>query len=234
MELIALSENSVLILFEQQISQTVFHQVTQCAAIIDSELSHYLVDMVPAYASIHMVFNTTRISHSDFQNKLKKIVQQAELQQVTSKEQTVIEMPVYYGEEVALDIQLIADNAKLTVDDVIRIHSQTAYDIYAIGFSPGFAYMGNVDQRIAMARKQTPRKKIAAGSVGIADQQTAIYPAELPGGWQILGRTPLSVIDYSSSRLTRLEVGNKVRFIPINREDFMAMGGQLPETSVCL
>jgi inhibitor of KinA len=110
---------------------------------------------------------------------------------------------------------------------VIALHSSIIYDVYAIGFAPGFAYLGNVDKRIAMPRKETPRQKIFKGSVGIADQQTAIYPSDSPGGWQIIGRTPISLIDYNDDKLTKFETGDKVKFNPISRADFIDMGGVL-------
>jgi KipI family sensor histidine kinase inhibitor len=99
--------------------------------------------------------------------------------------------------------------------------------VYAIGFAPGFAYLGNVDKRIAMPRKESPRQKVVKGSVGIADQQTAIYPSDSPGGWQIIGRTAVSLIDYNDERLTKFETGGKVKFNAITRQDFIDMGGEL-------
>jgi len=138
-------------------------------------------------------------------------------------------LPVYYGPEVALDLEYIARECQLSTEEVIRLHSEQIYRVYAIGFSPGFAYLGNTPDQLRVARKATPRLKVPAGSLGIADNQTAIYPAQTPGGWQIIGRTPLEMIDWDSQTLTRVKVGDRVRFEPVDRDTFIAMGGRLDE-----
>lgn len=222
-----LSENTGIILFEQEINHTIFQQVTQCTKAIEANLSEYIVDLVPSYASIHIVFNLIKISSEAFGISLNKVINNLALEEADIASEKTIVIPVYYGPEVSLDVDLLASFSKLSVDEVIEIHSSTIYDVYAIGFAPGFAYLGNVDRRIAMPRKESPRQKIAKGSVGIADQQTAIYPADSPGGWQIIGRTPISLIDYNDDKLTKFETGDKVKFDSISRTDFIALGGVL-------
>ena len=138
-----------------------------------------------------------------------------------------IEIPVYYDLEVGPDLSLIADNTRLSIAEVIELHSQRTYQVYAMGFSPGFAYLGNVDQRIATPRKATPRQKVYKGSIGIANEQTAVYPSDSPGGWQIIGRTPLSLFDYAAPELTQIKIADKVRFTPITRNEFIQLGGHL-------
>jgi KipI family sensor histidine kinase inhibitor len=167
----------------------------------------------------------TKLTHTQFKTLLESVLNTNSVSTAALDSEKIITIPVYYGPEVALDIELIAARASLSIDAVIDIHSSTIYDVYAIGFAPGFAYLGNVDKRIAIPRKETPRKKIAKGSLGIADQQAAVYPAESPGGWQIIGKTPVVLIDYSSERLTQFEVGNKVKFLPVDREAFIGLGG---------
>jgi inhibitor of KinA len=222
-----LSENTGIILFEQEINHAIFQQVTQCTKAIETNLSEYIVDLVPAYASIHIVFNLVKISSEAFETSLNKIIDHLNVEDLNVVSEKTIVIPVYYGPEVALDLELLASFANLSVDAVIALHASTTYDVYAIGFAPGFAYLGNVDRRIAMPRKESPRQKIAKGSVGIADQQTAIYPSDSPGGWQIIGRTPMSLIDYNDEKLTKFETGDKVKFDAISRKDFIDMGGVL-------
>jgi KipI family sensor histidine kinase inhibitor len=222
-----LSENTGIILFEQEINHAIFQQVTQCTKAIETDLSEYIVDLVPAYASIHIVFNLLKISAEAFETTLNKVIDQQNIEAVNVTSKKTIVIPVYYGLEVALDVELVAQFANLTVDAVVALHASTPYDVYAIGFAPGFAYLGNVDRRIAMPRKDSPRQKVAKGSVGIADQQTAIYPADSPGGWQIIGRTPMSLIDYNDEKLTKFRTGDKVEFNAISRKDFIDMGGVL-------
>ena len=138
-------------------------------------------------------------------------------------------MPVYYGPEVGLDLDEVCDYSGLSRDEVVRIHSEQTYRVYAIGFSPGFAYLGITDQRIALPRKATPRQKVPTGSVGIAGSQTAIYPSATPGGWQIVGRTPQKMIDWDSDSLALVAVGDKVRFRSIDRQQYLELGGSLDE-----
>lgn len=222
-----LSENTGIILFEQEINHAIFQQVTQCAKAIETSLIEYIVDIVPSYASIHIVFNLVKISAENFEIALNKIIDDLDIEHVAIASEKTIVIPVYYGPEVALDVDLVAKFSDLSIDAVIELHSSTIYDVYAIGFAPGFAYLGNVDRRIAMPRKESPRQKVAKGSVGIADQQTAIYPADSPGGWQIIGRTPISLIDYDDEKLTKFNTGDKVKFNPISRSEFIDMGGVL-------
>jgi KipI family sensor histidine kinase inhibitor len=136
-------------------------------------------------------------------------------------------IPVYYDSSVGLDLVSLAQNKELSVEDVIRLHVQKDYFVYAIGFAPGFPYMGEVDKKIATPRLANPRAKVPKGSVGIADIQTAIYPKQSPGGWQIIGRTPTPMFDASYDGLSYLRVGDKVNFEPISQEMFKKLGGVL-------
>jgi len=227
MDIVRLSENTVIILFEQQINHENFSIINRITRIIKIQMSDVIVDVIPSYASIHITFNVLKISSLNFKNSLERLVAESDSLVMDSNADKLIEIPVYYGEEVALDLHYIAEKAQLTHKQVIEIHSSKIYDVYAIGFSPGFAYLGNVDDAIACPRKTTPRQKVLQGSLGIADQQTAIYPTDSPGGWQIIGRTPIQLIDYNSERLTPFSTGDKVKFNPMSKSDFMAMGGSL-------
>ena len=227
MDIVRLSENTVIILFEQKINHDNFTVINRITHSIKATLNDVIVDVVPSYASIHITFNLIKISGLEFKAALKKVISECEGHSTEQAKEKIIEIPVYYGEEVALDLSYIAQKANLTEQEVIDIHASKIYDVYAIGFAPGFAYLGNVDDAIACPRKETPRDKVAKGSLGIADQQTAIYPASSPGGWQIIGRTPLQLIDYSSEQLTQFSTGDKVKFNPISKPDFLAMGGVL-------
>lgn len=227
MEIVRLSENTVIILLEQTINHDNFTIINRITHSIKATLDDLIVDVIPSYASIHITFNLIKISGLEFKAALKKVIAECEDHSIKQAKEKIIEIPVYYGEEVALDLGYIAQKANLTEQEVIDIHASKIYDVYAIGFAPGFAYLGNVDDTIACPRKETPRDKVVKGSLGIADQQTAIYPASSPGGWQIIGRTPLELIDYSSEQLTQFSTGDKVKFNPISKPDFLAMGGVL-------
>jgi inhibitor of KinA len=230
MNIVRTSENTVLILFEQVIDAEHFSVINNIVHKIKKDMAENIVDIIPSYASIHITFDLLAISGISFTQKLSKLLLNYEHvnSHVKSDIQNaaVIEIPVYYGSEVALDLPYIAQQAQMTESDVVDIHTSKIYDVYAIGFLPCFAYLGNVDARIATARKPTPRQKVTRGSVGIADQQTAIYPSESPGGWQIIGRTPIQLIDYNSSNLTRFSTGDKVKFTAMSKSDYLQMGGE--------
>ena len=115
----------------------------------------------------------------------------------------------------------------LSIEEIIEIHSSKSYDVYAIGFSPGFAFLASVDKKIAIPRLSSPRKSIPKGSVAIADTQTAVYPQQSPGGWNIIGRTAMELFDKNLEKLSPLSVGYKVKFNPISKEEFLSQGGIL-------
>jgi inhibitor of KinA len=232
--IIRTSENTVLILFEQTIDSEHFSVINSVVHKIKKDMAKNVIDIIPSYASIHITFNLLTVTGIAFTQQLHKLLPKPKgvntdaNSDVNNDDQNaaVIEIPVYYGSEVALDLPYIAEKAQLRESDVVDIHTSKIYDVYAIGFSPGFAYLGNVDTRIATARKETPRQKVARGSLGIADQQTAIYPSDSPGGWQIIGRTPIQLIDYNSATLTQFTAGDKVKFTAISQADYLQMGGE--------
>jgi len=227
MNIVRLSENTIVILFEQIISHDNFVLISQLVSAIKQHLNEYIVDIIPSYASIHIAFNLLKISGLDFKKKINELTREYATANSNSQLGKVIEIPVYYGEEVALDLSIIAEKSHLSEQGVIDAHSKKTYDVYAIGFAPGFAYLGNVDESISFPRKETPRKKVSQGSLGIADKQTAVYPSESPGGWQIIGRTPIQLIDYNSKNLTYFNAGDKVKFVPVDRLEYIRLGGVL-------
>jgi KipI family sensor histidine kinase inhibitor len=134
---------------------------------------------------------------------------------------------VYYAAEVGEDLEPLAARAGLSTDEVIALHCGTDYRVYAIGFAPGFAYLGQVDERIAAPRLATPRLKVPRGAVAIADRQTAVYPAVSPGGWNLIGRCPVRMFDPNAEPIMPVAVGDRVRFESVSRERFLALGGDL-------
>ncbi|HEY5718393.1 MAG TPA: 5-oxoprolinase subunit PxpB [Motiliproteus sp.] len=229
MNIEAVNENTCILYLGDAINEQVAERVQWASARIRSELADVLIDMVPSYTSILVCYDLERIDRFGITARLRQALQSSPAKAHDAAAAREVELPVYYGPEVALDLAQISQHAGLAPEEVIAIHSQTHYRVYAIGFSPGFAYLGNTDQRIAMPRKSTPRLKVPAGSLGIADTQTAIYPSATPGGWQIIGRTPLKMIDWDSDSLALMEVGDRVRFVPISREQYLDLGGCFDE-----
>ncbi len=198
--------------------------------LIIQHLSADIVDLIPSYASILVVFNLLEIDHHHLRNKLKRVLKDCEYQPASSGK--LIELPVYYSLESGIDLAKIAQKANLTIAQVIALHQATEYQVYAIGFAPGFAYLGEVDSKIAMPRLSTPRLKVPKGAVAIADRQTAVYPAESPGGWHLIGLCPVEMFSPSSEPVMPVEVGDKVKFSAINKQEFIALGGALPTSPI--
>jgi inhibitor of KinA len=167
-------------------------------------------DVVPAFHSVTVHFDPLLTDGGAIGVELERL---AGVPAVSDPELRAIEIPVTYGGAAGPDLAAVAGFAKLSEADVVRLHTQTPYRVYMLGFLPGFAYMGSVDPRIAMPRLDTPRLKVAAGSVGIAGAQTGIYPCDTPGGWRIIGRTETKVFDGDRPQPFLLKAGNHVKFV---------------------
>lgn len=228
-ELHIASENSIIIYFgdmhSTDVSEQVAAQIQQVKHLIQQQLSNCLQDVIPSYASLLVVFDPFAIDHYEVRHSLRRILSQ--VQEQTNPQGKVITLPVYYGSEVALDLPRIAEHSGLSTEEVIQIHQRTQYRVFTIGFAPGFGYLGEVDERIAMARLSTPRAKIRQGSVGIADRQTAVYPADSPGGWNIIGLCPLLMFDATRDKPMLFDVGDEIKFEQIDKDEFLRLGGTL-------
>lgn len=183
-----------------------------------------LIEIIPSYTSIFITFD---IFKYDFETLKNIIEQNINLDLQENFDEKIITVDVYYGTEVGFDLIDMSSKTKLSIEEIIQIHSNKLYDVYAIGFLPGFAYLAKVDERIALPRLSTPRKIVPKGSVAIADTQTAIYPQQSPGGWNIVGKTVFELFDKKLDNLSPLNVGDKVKFNPISKEEFLNQGGIL-------
>lgn len=183
-----------------------------------------LIEIIPSYTSIFITFD---IFKYDFETLKNIIEQNINLDFQENFDEKIITVDVYYGTEVGFDLIDMSSKTKLSIEEIIQIHSNKLYDVYAIGFLPGFAYLAKVDERIALPRLSTPRKIVPKGSVAIADIQTAIYPQKSPGGWNIVGKTVFELFDKKLDNLSPLNVGDKIKFNPISKEEFIKQGGVL-------
>ncbi|GAJ78986.1 allophanate hydrolase 2 subunit 1 [Vibrio sp. JCM 18905] len=183
MKISAVNENTLMVYFSDSVSPETAEQIAAAIPVIREQLGLYVVDIVPSYTSILISFDLITIGIREFNLRLQKVLIECSRASLSANQVRCIELPVYYGPEVALDAQEICRHTGLSFDDVVNIHVSATYRVYAIGFAPGFAYLGNTDKRIEIPpRKQTPRLKVPAGSLAIADRQTAIYPKQSPGG----------------------------------------------------
>jgi KipI family sensor histidine kinase inhibitor len=171
-----------------------------------------VLEMVPAYRSLMIVFDPLVQSMRAIERQIQEIHESADPSVLP--EPRTVEVAVRYGGEDGPDLEWVARYHSITPEEVVRLHTETVYQVYMIGFSPGFPYMGELPERLDTPRRATPRVKVPQGSVAIAQRQTGIYPVPSPGGWQILGRTDLRLFDPAQWPPTPLQMGDRVRFIP--------------------
>lgn len=182
-----------------------------------------LIDLVPSYTTLMLHYDLRRIGSA----QARALIEQAlrDLQPVAEGGGRRHELPVWYHPQVGPELNLLAARSGLSVSEIIELHSGQDYQVFALGFAPGFAYMGLVDPRLASPRLDTPRKRVPQGSVALAERQTATYPQASPGGWNVLGRTPTALFDRTLDGYSLLQPGDRVRFVPISHDQFLHLGG---------
>jgi inhibitor of KinA len=219
------SNQACLLTFSQVISEATSNYIAQVTQHL-AKLSG-IVDLVPSYTTLLVVFDDDHYDRFAMFKTIRQTIDVIDPNDFSIKDQREVVIPVYYGKEVGPDIENVANHCKLSIDEVIKRHHETTYRAYAIGFTPGFAFLGNTPDELHVPRKTTPRLKVPLGSVALAENQTAVYPSVTPGGWQIIGRTPINLIDWGSKNLALIAMGDSVRFEPISRDEFLVQGGQL-------
>ena len=218
-------DGALLVELGNDISPQVHQKVRNTFLVLEREEIPGILDLVPTYRSVLIYYDPLVVSFWELQRRLEALNQR--LHQLPQEKARVVEIPTVYGGEYGPDLGSVAEHNGLTPQEVIRIHSGTDYLVYMIGFTPGFPYLGGMSDRIATPRLKTPRTTISAGSVGIAERQTGIYPQESPGGWRLIGRTPLRLFDPLREPPSLLSAGNYVRFVPIDQEAFASMQQQI-------
>ncbi|MEX5558149.1 5-oxoprolinase subunit PxpB [Pseudomonas rhodesiae] len=182
-----------------------------------------LVDLVPSYTTLMVHYDLTALSPAEARQRIDRAL--ADLQPQAQGSGQCHVLPVWYDLRVGPELGLLSQRSGLTVDEVIRRHSAHEYQVFALGFAPGFAFMGLVDEALATPRLSTPRKRVAAGSVGIAERQTAAYPVVSPGGWNLIGRTPAKLFDRERDGYSLMQPGDTVRFHAVDHAEFIRLGG---------
>ncbi|MBA2929075.1 5-oxoprolinase subunit PxpB [Pseudomonas sp. CCUG 57209] len=182
-----------------------------------------LVDLVPSYTTLMLHYDLIALSPAQARELIDHALTDLQPQAQGSGQCHVL--PVWYDLSVGPELTLLSQRSGLAVDDVIRLHSTHEYQVFALGFAPGFAFMGLVDEVLASPRLSTPRKRVAAGSVGIAERQTAAYPVVSPGGWNLIGRTPAKLFDRARDGYSLMQPGDTVRFEAVSRAEFINLGG---------
>ena len=218
-------DSAIAVEFGREIDLNINNQVAAMRTVIEAAIDEGklkgIVELVPTYGSLLVVYDQLAVGYAVLIEQLKLLAEGLESVEIPDRE--VVEIPVVYGGEYGPDLGIVAQLNSLSEDEVIKRHSEAEYPIYMLGFVAGFPYLGGMDKSIAAPRKQTPRLKIPAGSVGIAGQQTGIYSVESPGGWQIIGRTPLKLYDADGEKPILLRAGQSIRFKPITEAEYEAM-----------
>lgn len=177
-----------------------------------------VVELIPAYNELMLIYNSTEITYTKLIDKLKEIEKTLNSDKLPAT--TLIHIPVCYEKEFAPDLEIVAKTNNISQNKVVSIHASIEYLVYMIGFTPGFCYLGGMDTKISISRKESPRQVIEAGTVGIAGNQTGIYPIDSPGGWQLIGKTPVKLFDTERNPEFLIEAGNYIKFNPITKLEF--------------
>lgn len=214
-----LGDAAIVIQLGNQISPLINGRVRAVCAYLDEYSFEGFIEYVPAFTTVTIYYEPWIINYNKLLSLLQELASEV-LEQQEVPAGTLLEIPVLYGGEWGPDLDFVASHNKMTAAEVISLHTAPDYLVYMIGFAPGFPYLGGMNELISAPRKDNPRSKIPAGSVGIAGQQTGIYPIETPGGWQIIGRSPINLFDLNSAVPALLKAGDRVRFAAISETEF--------------
>ncbi len=213
-------DRGVVVEFGNEVSPAINAQVRALDAALVAARIPGVVEGVPTYRSLGIEYDPSEISYESLQAKVRELLEHLDPGVLPPPKR--VRVPTVYGAEYGPDLPFVARHAGLSEAEVIRLHSQTVYHVYMIGFAAGFAYLGGLPERLHTPRLASPRIRVPKGSVGIGGNQTGAYPAETPGGWQLIGRTPLELFDPSQEIPTPMVPGDEVEFIPISEEEYRA------------
>ena len=221
-----LGDQALLVILGDRIDPGVNDQVHQLAALVGAGGLPGVTDLVPAYATLAVHYDPAAWNAAALRAELDRIW--ADAAAAAPPAPRLVEIPVCYGLGFGPDLAEVAAHCGLAEAEIIARHSAAEYRVYMLGFAPGFAYLGGLDPAIAAPRRQTPRLKVPAGSVGIAGMQTGIYPLETPGGWQIIGRSPQRLFRPGQADPCLLRPGDRLRFVPIDLDAYLAFAEERP------
>ena len=212
------SDQTLLVYMGKGISPSASERVRKLLQLLELEPITGIRNLHPGYASVLVKFDAVRMGHDELEKVLQSYLDRVE--DVTLPEARLVEIPVCYGGEFGPDLEEVAALHGMTAAEVIQLHTSVEYMVYFLGFVPGFAYLGELPKELVTPRLATPRRKVPVGSVGIAGNQTGVYPFAPPGGWRLLGCTPLKMFRADRQGLSLLEIGDRVKFAPVGPERF--------------
>jgi len=212
------SDHSLLVYFGRQITLSAHQEIRKLLRLLESEPIAGVRNLHPAYCSILIDFDAMKFGHDDLEGTLRGYL--GRLDTLALPEPRQMEIPTCYGGEFGPDLDDVASLHKMTPEQAVELHASATYVVYFLGFVPGFAYLGGLPKALATPRLESPRRNTPAGSVGIADNQTGVYPFDTPGGWRLIGRTPIAMFRPDRDNMSYLAIGDRVRFTPISAARF--------------
>ncbi|MGA9569146.1 MAG: 5-oxoprolinase subunit PxpB [Candidatus Acidiferrales bacterium] len=215
------SDQSLLIYFGQQMTPDAHQSVRKLLRVLKQKPIAGVRNLNPAYSSILVTFDALRLNHADLEEILRGYVQRLDALRIPKGRE--LKIPTCYGGEFGPDLNEVASLHALTPAQAIELHASVTYTVYFLGFVPGFAYLGELPEALATPRLNTPRRSTSPGSVGIAGNQTGVYPFATPGGWRLIGRTPIAMFRPDRKAMSFLSIGDRVRFTPISAARFAAL-----------
>lgn len=223
-----LGDQAVVIEVSNKIDATSEQRVRAIVSQLDAELPDWMIEYIPAYTTVTLIYSIEDFTKQDSPyeavcERIHKLL--ANMKDTQFSQQKDIKIPVLYGGAFGPDLEFVAEHNGLTTDEVIAIHTAGDYAVHMIGFAPGFPFIGGMSEKISAPRRKTPRLKIPARSVGIAGIQTGVYPIETPGGWQLIGRTPLELFLPNENPPSLLAAGDKIKFYEISRDEYEHLRG---------
>lgn len=227
-KILPVGDKAIVVEFGNEISVECNNKVLSLNKNITSKDKPFIVSTIPTYRSLLIKYDPLKISYPEL---LKYIKEKLKYENKLDIKPEVIEIPVKYGGDFGADIEYVAQYNDISVEEVIKLHTESIYRIYMIGFTMGFAYLGGMSKKIETPRLEKPRTKIPAGSVGIAGKQTGIYPVESPGGWRLIGKTPVKLYDPYRENPILIKPGNYIKFKKISEDDFFKVQEEIEEGS---
>jgi len=223
----AMGERAILIEFEPEISENTLEKVLFYKNKIEDHYFEVKVEVINTYNSLLVYYVYTIENVYDEVSALKGLFQGTKITKKTIVQ--LYNIPVCYDAEFGLDLKLISREKNLSLDQIIRLHTQPIYTVYFIGFLPGFLYLGGLDKKLQISRKIQPRMVVQKGAVGIGENQTGIYPKSSPGGWQIIGNSPVPLFDKNRLPPCEISAGDKVKFYQVSKSEFLKISEEIKE-----